>query len=133
VTPRRRSYYGRLVVYVLLTLIFACYGFEAIVHGTPTRYQTGAIYPELWWQIMFPVAAIYTALQIPPGRPPVVVEYGWLLFGTITAFSRAAQLIAFAEPNGQQYAYGSLFWILVGANIVVALDHRLAYRDRDAA
>lgn len=129
----RRTLVGRQWVYFLIGIVFLQSGIEAWVdpNGVPDRFEDSVLYPSTYWRVMFPLSAALSFGQMGTWRPPRSVEGAWLFFGTLTAFSRALQLAALSW-NDQIWAWalGSPFWLLVGANIVVALDHRIAYRRR---
>lgn len=130
---QRRTLIGRHWVYFLIGFIFLQSGIEAWAdpNGIPPRFEDSILYPAAYWRIMFPLSAVLSFMQLGVRRPPRLIEGAWLFFGTLTAFSRALQLCALSwDAQIWDWALGAPFWFLVGSNIVVALDHRIAYRDR---
>ena len=132
----RATILGRQAVYLWVALMFSAYGLEAwLSDGVPARIaRDGLVYPVWWWKVMFPLAAMFSFAQLGRfGRPPRWVEGGWILVGVGCAATRAAQVLEISYNN--DWAIGPLLgwmtWVLVAFVIVVGMDHRVRYRDRD--
>ena len=131
----RAVIYGRQAIYLWVALIFTAYGIESWVSdGVPERIaRDGLVYPIWWWRIMFPLAAAFSYAQLGRfGRPRRWIEGGWVLFGITCAGSRAAQVLEVSANN--DWATGPLLgwmtWGLVCLVIIVGMDHRIRYRNR---
>ena len=129
---RRRTYLGRQAIYGSIALIFLGYGIEAWTVGIPDRFAEVGVYPVWWWRIIFSAAFPLTLWQLGRMRPPRWAEGAWLLVGVGASFTRVAQLLDVAyEFRSWSTVLAALLWLPVGVAIIVALDHRSAYRDRE--